>query len=97
MERALKDEVGQLAKETVSQELRQAVIQLANNSSKFFSNFQLSQDEKWDQSNPFLRNVPASLDLKLIVGLPKSTDYEKAMSDFLPLLNNLAQVGKIID
>lgn len=62
LEHALLREVGQLAKDTVLQELRAAVLQLANNSSKFFGNFRTSQGELWDESNPFLSNVPASLE-----------------------------------
>ena len=97
LKEALIKEVGSLAKDSVQQELRAAVVQLANNSAKFFSNFKTTEDVRWDECHPFLRNVPPSLDLKLIVGLPRVSDYEKTLAEFLPLVNNLAQVSKILD
>ena len=97
LELAIIKEAAEFQKETVFAELNAAVSQLSANLSKFFSNFKSSPTEKWTDSSAFLSNVPASLDLRQIVGLPPMSDFEKTKSDFLPLLNNVCQVQKILD
>ena len=77
-------------------ELKEAVASFSSKLSQFFAHFKLSSNEKWYESNPYLRNVPPSLDLRIIVGLPKSGDYQATQSDFLSTVNSVAQLQRIL-
>ena len=94
---AIIKEVGEVEKEAVFTELREAVNQLSSDLSKFFGHFKTSPSEKWSEVNPFLSNVPASLDLRLIIGLPNASEYERTKLAFLPLVNDVVQVRKLLD
>ena len=94
---AIEKEISDKAKDTVYAELKEAVVKLASNSMKFFNNFSVCNQQKWDDSNSFLRNLPPSLDMKLIIGLPAPEHYDAAMNDFLALLNTVSQIIKILD
>ena len=78
-------------------ELKEVVSSFASNLSKFFAHYSLSPTEKWFEANPYLRNVPPHLDLRVIVGLPKPGDYQATQADFLSTLNNIAQLQRILE
>ena len=97
LEEAIVLEFGKHAKEAVYSELKSAVVLFASNSAKFFAHFKTSPNEKWYESNEFLKHLPASLDLRIIVGLPDVADFEQTKCDFLPLFGNAGQLLKILD